>query len=154
MNNATFAGNIGQDCRVNTVNTNSGQKTVVNFSLAVDKRQKDQNVQRQTLWVDCALWGARAEALQQYLVKGQKVAVSGSVDVDSYQKQDGTVIPKLNLMVNDVTLMGSRDNATPNQQQNTQQRSQGGYNNQQQRNQPPQQGQAAPDFDFDSDIPF
>lgn len=152
MNNATFAGNIGQDCRVNSVNGNQGQITVVNFSLAVDKKKKDQNGNKETLWIDCAVWGKQAEALQQYLVKGQKVSVSGSVDVDTFTKNDGQIIPKLNLMIRDLTLQGS---ASQPQNGNYQQPQQPQANHQQQPQnqgsmQQPQQGQS----NYSDDIPF
>ena len=158
MNNCNFAGNIGQDCRINTINGNNGQTTVVNFSLAVEKRKKDDNGNKQTLWIDCAVWGKRAEALQQYLVKGQKVAVSGSVDVDLFTKSDGQTMPKLNLMVNDLTLMGGANQNQPQQQsgqggynqQRPQQSQQQGQTTQGQPQQKPQQGGP----DFDDDIPF
>jgi single-strand DNA-binding protein len=153
MNNATFAGNIGQDCRVNTVNGNQGQITVVNFSLAVDKKKKDQNGNKETLWVDCAVWGKQAEVLQQYLVKGQKVSVSGSVDVDTFTKNDGQIIPKLNLMVRDLTLQGSASQPQngnyqqPQQPQPNQQQIPQGQPQQQMQQQ--HQGQS-----YDDDIPF
>lgn len=151
MNNATFAGNIGQDCRVDSVNGNQGQITVVNFSLAVDKKKKDQNGNRETLWVDCAVWGKQAEVLQQYLVKGQKVSVSGSVDVETFTKNDGQIIPKLNLMVRDLTLQGS---SSQHQNSNHQQPKQS-QSNQQPQGQPQQQMQQQNQWqNYDNDIPF
>lgn len=116
MNNATFAGNVGQDPRMNSVNTANGQKSVLNFSLAVQKRTKDQQGNYETLWVDCALWGDRAEKLSQYVTKGAKIAVSGSVDIDSYQGQNG-MVPKLTMMVNELTLQGSNQNSQQQSQQ-------------------------------------
>ena len=50
MNVFTFSGNLGNDCRTNTV---SGQ-TVVNFSVACKSGFGDK---AQTNWIDCALWG-------------------------------------------------------------------------------------------------
>jgi single-strand DNA-binding protein len=155
MNNCTFAGSIGGDPRINSVSTANGPISVLNFSLAVDKRKKDDQGNKQTLWIDCALWGKRADALQQYLVKGQKISVSGSVDVDSYEK-NGQVNPKLTLSVSDVTLQGG-------QQQQGQQQAPAQQAPQQ--NQPQQQSSVTPGGqmqhpgqmkqpDFDDDIPF
>lgn len=154
MNNCNFAGNIGQDCRVNTINGNNGQITVVNFSLATDKKKKDNNGNKQTLWIDCAIWGKRAEALQQYLLKGQKVAVSGSVDVDMFTKNDGQTIPKLNLMVNELTLMGSASNGGSQQQQGNYQQAQTQQHQGQQSAPQTQTQQGGRNLDFDDDIPF
>jgi single-strand DNA-binding protein len=157
MNNCTFAGNIGGDPRINSVSTANGPISVLNFSLAVDKRKKDDQGNKQTLWIDCALWGKRADALQQYLVKGQKISVSGSVDVDSYEK-NGQVNPKLTLSVSDVTLQGG-------QQQQGQQQAPSPQSAPQQQNQQPQQNSVTPggqmqhpgqmqEPDFDNDVPF
>jgi len=139
MNTANFAGNVGQDPRMNTVNTANGQKSVLNFSLAVQKRTKDQQGNYETLWVDCAIWGDRADKLSQYITKGTKLAVSGSVDVDSYEGNNGFV-PKLTLMVNELTLQGGgQQGQSQGQSQAPQQNQapQGGYAPQQ--NAPAQQ---------------
>lgn len=120
MNFAAFAGNVG-NVRFNTVNTNDGQKSVLNFSLAVSKRQKGADGKPLTLWVDCALWGARADSLQQYIQKGTKLSVSGPVDVELFTKDDGQAIPKMTLMVNELTLQGEGSGGQQKAQQPQQQ---------------------------------
>lgn len=93
MNNLTIAGNVG--------NTRAGEhngKPVLNFSVAVNEG-KDR-----TTWFECALWGDRVNTVGQYIVKGGKVCVTGSVSGDVY---DGK--PKLKVFVRDVTLMGRPD---------------------------------------------
>lgn len=107
MNFCVFAGNLGQDCRTNTVGEND--TPVANFSLAVNERRKGQDV---TTWVDCALFGKRAEALSQYLTKGAKVTVGGTVSVDKFTKDSGEVVPKLKLFVTEITLQGGRQQAS------------------------------------------
>lgn len=174
MNVLTIAGNIGRDCRVNSVNGQNGSISVCNFVVAVDKRQKDQNGQKQTLWVECALWGVRADALAQYLTKGTKVSVSGEADVTSYTDNNGNVVPKMTLRVNDVTLQGGGQQQgqqgqnqnggyqqAPQGQQGGQRQHaphQGGYGQQQGGQQNHQQAQGDQhgndQFDYDDDIPF
>lgn len=149
MNTASFAGNVG-NVRFNTVNTNKGENTVLNFSLAVSKRQKGQDGKPLTLWVDCALWGKRAEVLQQYIQKGTKLTVSGSVDVEIFTKDDGQSIPKMTMMVNDLTLQG--DGSTGQQQQPRQQQAQ--QSQPAQSTPPPASKMPEPVDDFDDDIPF
>ena len=74
MNIFSFTGNLAKDCR--TGNIPSGG-AVCNFSVAATAGYGDKE---QTLWIDCALWGKRSEGkLPQYLVKGQKVAISGEL---------------------------------------------------------------------------
>ena len=116
MNVFSATGNLGRDCSTNNVNGTA----VCNFALAV-KSGYGQN--EQTVWIDCAIWGKRAESgLVQYLTKGKQVAVSGELGTREYQANDGTNRTALTLRVNDVTLMGDGGSggsqpAQPRQQQ-------------------------------------
>lgn len=68
-----LAGNVGKDAKLNTLR--DGEK-VLNFSIAVDNgKDKDPT------WWDCAVWGKRAEALERYILKGTKLAISGRPSV-------------------------------------------------------------------------
>lgn len=100
MNVFCATGNLGRDCSTNNVNGNA----VCNFALAVKSGYGDN---QQTVWLDCALWGKRAESgLVQHLTKGKQVAVSGELGTREYQAKDGTQRMALTLRVADVTLMG------------------------------------------------
>lgn len=73
MNLFAATGNLGKDCRKGEVSGTA----VLNFSIGVKSGYGDKE---QTLWVDCALWGKQAESkLADYLLKGQKVAVTGEL---------------------------------------------------------------------------
>jgi single-stranded DNA-binding protein len=61
------------------------------------------------LWIDCALWGKRAEALAQYLVKGTPVTVCGDVDIRTYTKTDGTAGAALTCRVDKLTFGGKSE---------------------------------------------
>lgn len=94
MFNAVIAGNIGKDAETRQ----AGGSSVTNFNVAVEKRVKGEKV---TIWVRCALWGKRGEVLGQYLTKGSKVSVSGSL---STREHEGKTY--IEIEANDVTLMG------------------------------------------------
>lgn len=97
MNVFCFTGNLGKDCRTGV----SGSSTVCNFPVAV-KSGFGQN--EKTIWIDCAMWGARAEGrLPDHLVKGQQVAVSGELGT---REHDGKTY--LTCRVSDVTLVGGK----------------------------------------------
>lgn len=98
MNVLTFTGNLGRDCRSNTV----GQNTVVNFAVAITEGFGDK---KKTHWVDCAYWGKGAEAVAPYLLKGQSVCVSGEVGM----KEASDKYPAaLTCRVNSLTLTGGK----------------------------------------------
>lgn len=98
MNTATFAGRLGKDA---TLRSTAGGDPVLGFSVAVDQRK---GKEKTTLWVDCSLWGKRAEALEQYMTKGTTVAVSGEAGVREYQGK-----AYLTLNVREVSLLGGGD---------------------------------------------
>jgi single-strand DNA-binding protein len=145
MNLHVLAGNIGQDPRLNSIQTATGPMSVLNFSLAVQKRQKGPDGKNLTLWVECSLWGTRAESLAPYLKKGSKITVSGESDVEAYNANDGTVRAKMVLRISDLTMQGGGDQqAAPTQQQAPQQQQQqqrSAAQQQQPYNQPQQQQQ-------------
>lgn len=105
MNVLTVTGNLGRDCVV----CDAGSSKVANFSVAAKAGFGDKE---QTVWLDCALFGKRAETrLVDYLKKGQQVAVSGELGT---REHDGKTY--LTLRVADVTLIGKReDSVAPSQ---------------------------------------
>lgn len=146
MNVFSFTGNLGRDAKRSDVNGHA----VLNFVVAV-KSGFGQN--EQTLWMDCALWGKQAEgALVDYLVKGQRVSVSGELGSREYQGNDGSTKTALTCRVNRIGLEGGS-----NSQSGGQQAQSGQYMPAQQ--QPRQQSGGMPQQpggfdDFDDDIPF
>ena len=66
MLNITAHGNLGKDPEVKQVKDTQ----VAEFSLA-SRTGKDE-----TTWINCAVWGARAEVVAKYLYKGAKVTVA------------------------------------------------------------------------------
>lgn len=151
MNVLTISGNLGRDARLNSVQTGSGPMSVLNFAVGVRKRQKDQQGNAQTLWVECALWGKRADSLAQYMLKGTKVTVTGEADVDTYQDGQGVTHAKMTLTVNDVDMHGSNSATAAGAQASRPQ----GNSSPANANRAPQQPAAnQPPMDFDDDIPF
>jgi single-strand DNA-binding protein len=105
MNVFTFSGNLGGDCRTNTV---SGTD-VCNFSVACTSGFGDK---KQTHWIDCAYWGNGGKAVAPYLKKGQTVVVSGEV---SLTPATDKYAAKISVRVNTLTLAGGKrdDVASP-----------------------------------------
>ena len=90
MNKLMIIGNLTRDPEFRT---NSNGKSVCNFSVAVNRKQKNQQGQQGQQEADffrVAAWGVMGENCQKYLTKGRKVAAPGSVSVHTYQAQDGT----------------------------------------------------------------
>ena len=107
MNHATFAGRLGHDASLRS--TPDG-KPVLNFSLAVDTGWGDR---RETLWIDCTLWGERGEKLAPHLSKGKQLTVAGDVGLRTWDKRDGSAGAALTCNVQRLTLQGGGAGGEP-----------------------------------------
>jgi single-strand DNA-binding protein len=140
MISATIAGRIGQDAEMGQ----AGKATVCRFTVASQpKRDAD------TTWVRCTLFGARAEALCQYLRKGTSVAVSGKLSVRGYADKSGNAKAGVDLEVSDVCLLGGGSAASDAPRQEARRYGTSGAG--------ASAKHAAPDFDDvggDDEIPF
>lgn len=114
INRVFISGNLTRDAEIRS--TQSGA-SVLGFGVAVNDRRKNQ---RTGEWedfpnfVDCTLFGRRAEALAQYLVKGTKVAIEGRLRYSSWQdRETGKNRSKLDVVVEEVEFMSSRQGQQP-----------------------------------------
>jgi len=99
MLNITAYGNLGKDPELKNV----GQNQVASFSLAV-RTGKDE-----TTWMNCAVWGKRAQTAAEYLRKGAKITIAGQGKLESYTK-DGVEKQSLKVNVTDFTLPARETN--------------------------------------------
>jgi single-strand DNA-binding protein len=61
-----------------------------------------------TTWLNCSLWGKRAETLAPMLLKGTQIAITGELTNRSYADKSGVNKFSLELRVNDITLLGKK----------------------------------------------
>ena len=129
MNSITVAGTLGRDAEVRYLNSGDA---VCSFSVA-DSAGRD----KPTIWWNCSLFGKRAEALSQYLTKGQSVTVVGSITEREFTDKNGNHRKSMDVRVNEIALQGGRREPQEERRNNE---------NEQQRQQ---------SFDDDgSDVPF
>lgn len=108
MNRLTIIGNLTRDPVTRT--TQSGHN-VCSFTVAVNRRQRDQNGQNAADFFQVSAWNQLAANCQQYLAKGRKVAVVGQVSVHTYQGNDGKTYAQMDVMASDVEFLSPRSEA-------------------------------------------
>lgn len=90
-------------------NTTTG-KSVASFTLAVDRRFKNKDGQKEADFVPIVVWGKQAEIAGQYLTKGSQIGVSGRLQVRSYDAQDGQRRYVTEVVADEITfLSGKKD---------------------------------------------
>jgi single-strand DNA-binding protein len=88
-----------------------GGQSVCNFGIALNRAYKDQsgNWQEATDFVNCVAWGPLGERVEQYLSKGRRVLVQGSLRSSSWDDKDtGQKRSKIEVWANDVTFLDGR----------------------------------------------
>ena len=86
MNKVVLIGRITKDPEVRY--TQSGA-AVSSFVLAVNRDYKDNAGNTPTDFISCVAWEQQAEFIANYIKKGYLIAVSGSIQVRSFQNQQG-----------------------------------------------------------------
>ncbi|MGL4607661.1 MAG: single-stranded DNA-binding protein [Eubacteriaceae bacterium] len=112
MNKVILVGRLTRDPEVK--NTTTG-KAVATFTLAVDRRFKNKDGQKEADFVPIVVWGKQAELAGQYLAKGSQTGISGRLQVRSYDAQDGQRRYVTEVIADEITFLsgGTRRDASP-----------------------------------------
>jgi single-strand DNA-binding protein len=86
MNKAILMGRLTRDPEMRTT---SGQVSVCTFTLAVDRRFKSANGERQADFIPIVAWRQQAEFANKYFRKGSKMIVVGSIQTRSWDDTEG-----------------------------------------------------------------
>ena len=106
MNKVILIGNIASDPEGRTTQSGIAQ---CSFRIAVQRRFKGANGERETDFLPVVCWRQTAEFAQRYLAKGRKVAVEGSIQTRSYDAQDGSRRYVTEIIADSVEAVGGRD---------------------------------------------
>lgn len=87
MNRAFMIGNLTRDPEVRS--TKSGTN-VVSFTIAVSRRFSGKDGEKETDYIPVVAWKGLADLCSKYLRKGSKAAVTGSLQVRTYEDNSGS----------------------------------------------------------------
>ena len=113
MNKVILIGNLANDPESRTTQSGIAQ---CSFRLAVQRRFKGANGERETDFLPVVCWRQTAEFAQRYLAKGRKVAVDGSIQTRSYDAQDGSKRYVTEIIADSVEAVGGREEGAQNAQ--------------------------------------
>jgi single-strand DNA-binding protein len=105
INSCTVVGRLTRDAELKYTN---GGSAVTKFSIAVNRSvKKGDQWEEEASFIDISLWGRRGEALNQYLHRGQKIAVAGSLVQDRWE-QDGQNRNRVYIKADNIQLLGDK----------------------------------------------
>lgn len=108
MNKVYLIGNLVRDPE--TRMTGNGIE-VCNFTIAVNRRRKQQDGAPEADFLTIVAWRQLAGLCKQYLSKGKKVAVSGSIQTRSYEAKDGSKRTAFDIIADEVEFLSKADGA-------------------------------------------
>lgn len=127
INRVVVSGNLTRDPELRVT---PGGTQVLGFGVAVNDRRRNQQTgewEDYPNFIDCTMFGNRAEALSRILRKGMKVAIEGKLRYSSWEdKNGGGRRSKVEIIPDEVVLMSQN----PNGQQAPQQYAPQGYQQQ------------------------
>ena len=106
MNKVILIGNLASDPESRTTQSGIAQ---CSFRIAVQRRYKGANGEREADFLPVVCWRQTAEVAQRYLAKGRKVAVEGSIQARSYDAQDGSRRYVTEIIADSVEAVGGRE---------------------------------------------
>ena len=120
MNKAILIGRLTRDPEMRT--TQSGI-SVCQFSIAVDRKFKNQQTgEREADFINIVAWRQLADLCAQYLAKGRKVSVVGSIQTRSYEANDGSKRTAFEVVADEVEFLTPKEQgAQQHAQQSAQQ---------------------------------
>lgn len=150
VNKVILLGRVGRDPEIRYTN---GGAAVANFSVATSERWKDKQtgeMKEMTEWSRIVAFGRLAEIVGEYLAKGARVYIEGSMRTRQWER-DGQTHYTTEINARELQLLDKRsDGEAPSSDRLVQSRAETPG----QRKRQAEQATSSPPVDFDDDIPF
>ena len=111
MNKVFLIGNITRDPELSE--TSSGV-SVCHFGIAVNRSYSSSDGERQTDFFNVTAWRGLADNIARFLRKGSKVAVSGSVQIRTYEDNQGNRRSAVDIIAQDVEFLTTKTSSGSN----------------------------------------
>jgi len=104
-NKTILLGNLTRDPALSYT---PNQTAIVDIGLATNRKWKGQDGTQhdETCFVDCTMFGKRAEVINKFLHKGDPLFVEGRLHFESWEAKDGTKRNKLKVMIENFEFIG------------------------------------------------
>ena len=107
MNNANLVGRLTRPVDLRYTQTGIAYGS---FTLAVTRKYKNKDGEREADFINCVIWKNGAELLANYTQKGSLIGVSGPIQTRSYDNQQGQRVYVTEVLVENFDFLESRKN--------------------------------------------
>ena len=113
INRVIISGNLTRDPELRNT---AGGVSILGFGVAVNDRRRNAQTgewEDYPNYIDCTMFGARAESLSRILTKGMKVSIEGKLRWSQWEKKDtGEKRSKIEVIVDELEFMSSRNSGS------------------------------------------
>ena len=104
LNKVMLIGNVGNEPEIRTT---GGGKRVAKFSVATNRSYTDRSGQQQekTEWHRCTAWDRLAEIIEQYVHKGDRIYIEGSIEYSQTDDESGKPRYWTDIVVRDMVML-------------------------------------------------
>ncbi len=104
INRVELLGRVGSDPELRR--TQNGM-AVVQLRLATDRRSRDESAETQTDWHTVVCWDKQAEAVAQYVHKGERLYIAGRLNHQSWETDSGERRGRTEVHASEVIFLGA-----------------------------------------------
>ncbi|HEP2853035.1 TPA: single-stranded DNA-binding protein [Streptococcus pyogenes] len=106
INNVVLVGRMTKDAELRYT---ASQVAVATFTLAVNRRFKEQNGEREADFINCVTWRQSAENLANWAKKGALIGVTGRIQTRNYENQQGQRVYVTEVVADNFQMLESRN---------------------------------------------
>ena len=106
MNRVVLVGRLTKDPELRKTKDDI---SVVKFTMAIARKGDKDKAD----YINCNAWRGLADTISKYVKKGQKLALEGRIETNSYDAQDGTKRYTTEIQVDNITFVGSSNQPSP-----------------------------------------
>ncbi|VHB89617.1 single-stranded DNA-binding protein ssb [Streptococcus pyogenes] len=122
INNIVLVGRMTKDAELRYT---ASQVAVATFTLAVNRRFKEQNGEREADFINCVIWRQSAENLANWAKKGALIGITGRIQTRNYENQQGQRVYVTEVVAESFQVLESRNQqqsgqSNPSQDDNSQ----------------------------------
>ncbi|HAP15375.1 MAG TPA: single-stranded DNA-binding protein [Lactococcus sp.] len=105
INNVVLVGRLVRDPELRYTPQNTA---VATFTLAVNRRFKNAQGEREADFINCVIWRQFAENLANWAKKGALIGVTGSIQVRNYENKEGQRVYVTEVLADNFQMLESR----------------------------------------------
>lgn len=110
LNKAILVGRLTRDPELRSTATGV---SVVNFTVAIQRKFKDANGERQSDFINCVAFNRTADFVKTYFTKGNLISCDGYIQTRTWDDNDGKRHFVTEVVVNDAGFVESKRDSAP-----------------------------------------